>query len=119
MIMHIIRKVNIPDTMLEKLRAETLKDKDMQVLTEMITVGWPDSKSELPPSARPFFDFRETMSIENGLIMRGEKVLVPRSMRDEIKKKATRSSLSSRQYAKEGKKNSILARNGHRNKTNG
>ena len=27
------------------------------------------------------------MSIENGLIMRGEKVLVPRSMRDEIKRR--------------------------------
>ena len=55
MIMHYNTKSNIPDTMLEKLRAETLKDKDMQVLTEMITVGWLDSKSELPPSARPFF----------------------------------------------------------------
>ena len=73
--------------MLEKLRAETLKDKDMQVLTEIITVGWPDSKSELPPSARPFFDLRATMSIVNGLIMRGGKVLVPRSMRDEIKRR--------------------------------
>ena len=52
-------KSNIPDTMLEKLRAETLKDKDIQVLTEMITVGWLDGChdlwSELPPSARPFF----------------------------------------------------------------
>ncbi|KAK3770331.1 hypothetical protein RRG08_029984 [Elysia crispata] len=48
---------NIPDAMLEKLRAQTSEDDDMQVLIDIIKRGWPEEKSELPPSARPYFDF--------------------------------------------------------------
>ncbi|KAK3793389.1 hypothetical protein RRG08_039195 [Elysia crispata] len=85
---------NIPDAMLEKLRAQTSKDDDMQVLIGIIKRGWPEEKSELPPSARPYFDFRETMSIENGLIVRGEKVIVPKAMRGEIKRRLHAAHLS-------------------------
>ncbi|KAK3716251.1 hypothetical protein RRG08_062766 [Elysia crispata] len=85
---------NIPDAMLEKLRAQTSEDDDMQVLIGIIKRGWPEEKSELPPSARPYFDFRNTMSIENGLIVRGEKVIVPKAMRGEIKRRLHAAHLS-------------------------
>lgn len=64
--------VPISDPRLEEIREETQADEPMQVLTKVILQGWPDDKSSVPPLAFPFFNQRDELAVQNGLIFRAE-----------------------------------------------
>ena len=79
--------VPISDPRLEEIRRETRADKSMQVLTKVILQGWPDDKSSVPPIALPYFNQRDELTVQNGLIFRGERVVVPKKLREVMKQK--------------------------------
>ena len=64
----------------ELLRSETKKDQTLTDLQQSITSGWPDDKQHLAPHLRPFWTFREELSTQNGIVYKGQQVLVPQSM---------------------------------------
>ena len=69
--------IPISDPTLEEIRQETRADESMQVLTKVILQGWPDDmKSSVPPIALPYFNQRDELMVQNGLIFRGERVVV-------------------------------------------
>ena len=74
--------VPISDPRLEEIRQETQADETMQVLTQVILQGWPDDKSSVPTLALPFFSQRDELTVQNGLIFRGERVVVPKKLRE-------------------------------------
>ena len=59
----------------------------MQVLTKMILQGWPNEKSSVHPLALPYFYQRDELTLQNGLIFRGERVVVPKKLRETMKQK--------------------------------
>ena len=56
----------------------------MRQLKETITSGWPETKAEAPASTLPYWDVRDRLSEKYGIILKGERVLVPPSMRKEM-----------------------------------
>ena len=64
----------------ELLKSETKKDHTLTDLEQTIISGWPDNKQHLATNLRPFWTFREELSIHNGIIYKGQQVLVPQSM---------------------------------------
>lgn len=59
----------------------------MQELKEVIQNGWPNRKYDVPPSAMIYFDVRDELTVQNGLIFKGERVVIPTSLRlDMIKR---------------------------------
>lgn len=61
-------------------------DKSLQVLKAMIKKGWPEHKSNLPSIISPYFNMRDEMSIQDGLILKGERVAVPHASRSKLLK---------------------------------
>jgi hypothetical protein len=62
-------------------------DEQMQELKEVIQNGWPNRKYDVPPSAMIYFDVRDELTVQNGLIFKGERVVIPTSLRlDMIKR---------------------------------
>ena len=51
----------------------------------VIMNGWPDEKQDLPAELIPYYSFRDEMSVQDGLIFKGQRVIVPFSMRPEMK----------------------------------
>ncbi|XP_055862796.1 uncharacterized protein K02A2.6-like [Biomphalaria glabrata] len=49
--------------------------------------GWPQRKQDLDNRVKPYFDFADTLGLNNGVILKGEGVVIPFSMRQEMKKK--------------------------------
>ena len=49
--------------------------------------GWPTTKKEVPPSITPYFDYRDELTVQGGIILRGERVVIPCSLRLDIKNK--------------------------------
>lgn len=49
----------------------------MQQLTAVISRGWPSHVNNAPPDARPYFPFREELTLERGIILKGQKATFP------------------------------------------
>ena len=46
--------------------------------------GWPDSPSELPEMLRDFYNFRDELLIEDGILFKGVRIDVPVESRGEV-----------------------------------
>ena len=77
----------IAEERLEEIRRETRNDPSLQELKCVITLGWPEDKSKVAPQVHPFFSIRDELTIQDGLIFRGQRVVVPQSLRPMIKTK--------------------------------
>lgn len=71
---------HISSSRLEELRNHTAKDKDLQALSNIIQKGWPTNKINLPTSVRQYFTFRDELAIEDGVVMKGHKAVIPQSL---------------------------------------
>ena len=70
----------LTDVTEELLKSETKKDQTLTDLQQTITSGWPDDKQHLAPNLCPFWTFREELSTLNGIVYKGQQVLVAQSM---------------------------------------
>ena len=66
------------------IAAARLDDVQGQVLTKVILEGWPEDKTAIPAAAMPYFSVRDEHSVQNGIILRGERVLIPKSLRHDM-----------------------------------
>ena len=70
---------------LAKLKKATDKDDTLQHPKSVIMNGWPDKKQDLPAELIPYNSFRDEISVQDGLIPKGERVIVSFSMRPDMK----------------------------------
>jgi hypothetical protein len=70
---------------LQEVREETKSDPTLQRLTSLLkSPRWPENRSKLNPDLRPYFDFLNELSVVDGIIFKGERVVIPESMRREM-----------------------------------
>lgn len=68
---------------LQELREHTEKDSSLQILCNTIKHGWPRKIQSVPVQLKPFFPFRDELSVGDGIITKGTRVLVPHSLQSE------------------------------------
>jgi len=76
---------DIPDQRLQEIRNATETNEEARQLLQTIRNGWPPQRDQLPPRVRPYFSFRDTLSDDNGLIVKGERIFIPFPARAQIK----------------------------------
>ena len=76
----------VPDERIQELCHHTNEDPPLQQLKATIQQGWPEDKSTLSPVVRPYFSLRDELTVADELIFRGERLVIPKSMRSRIKK---------------------------------
>lgn len=62
-------------------------DSGMVFLKIVIQIGWLDIKEEVSVSIQGYFYFRDELFVQDGLVLKGERLVVLQSMREEIKQK--------------------------------
>ncbi|KAK3758058.1 hypothetical protein RRG08_006643 [Elysia crispata] len=72
---------------MEKIKIETQKDATLQSLIKTIREGWPCNKQNLAQELTPFFELRDALSVDDDIVLKGERILIPESLRKEIKQK--------------------------------
>lgn len=77
----------ISDSRLAAIRDATERDDALQALCTVITNGWPDKKAELTSSVAVYYSYRDELSIQDGIILRGERVVIPQSLRADMKRR--------------------------------
>ena len=68
---------------LARLKDETNKDEVLQAVKAAIQRGWTENKSYLPAAVTPYFPFRDELVVQEGLILRGDRVVIPNTLRKE------------------------------------
>ena len=66
------------------LATETSKDPMMQALKHQIIKGWPHSRSECSKNLQDYCNYRDELSVLDGLVLKGSCIIIPESCRDEI-----------------------------------
>ena len=46
-----------------------------------IKVGWPDKKEEVQTEIRNYFHFKEELTVQDGILFKGNRVIVPVALR--------------------------------------
>ena len=69
------------------MKKATSEDSGMKELITVIRDGWPETKGEVHPTVRPYFDFRDELSVDDGIVLKGEAILVPQALRKEMKER--------------------------------
>jgi hypothetical protein len=72
---------------LAAIKTATENDYACRALKEVILEGWPESKQDMAPEVTPYFAYRDEMTVIDGIILRGERVVIPRDMRKTMKEK--------------------------------
>nr|XP_022314409.1 uncharacterized protein K02A2.6-like [Crassostrea virginica] len=93
-IMAVSAYTEITDARLDEIKAATNVDCDMQDLILVIQSGWPDQRSSVPHSIQQYFDFRDTLSYYDGLVVKGEAVVIPVSLRQDMTSRLHKSHLA-------------------------
>ena len=65
----------------DEVLQETNKDKELQSLKHYISTGWPVKRSQIPVFLHPYWNFRDELTIESGILMKNSKVLIPETMK--------------------------------------
>ena len=62
---------------LQQLRVATQADNELAILKNTIMQGWPKNINQVPPELQPYWTFREELTIEDGLILKGTTIVIP------------------------------------------
>ena len=73
----------VSDAKLDQVREET-KDINLKTALESTVTGWPTYKQDVRLAARDLFAIRGELSVCNGLLVRGDRIVIPYTMRKEI-----------------------------------
>ena len=74
----------VSDEKLEQIRCETQKDVTLKTALNYTAKGWPTYKEDVWLAARDLFGFRSELSVFEGLLLQGDQIVIPHSMRKEI-----------------------------------
>ena len=79
--------VSVSAKCLTELQTATKSDKLLCRLMKIIMSGWPDDKKCVREDLKTYYTFREELSVQDGLIFKGDRIVVPTTMQTEIKER--------------------------------
>ena len=73
----ITKQLQARSNSLQQLRVATQADDQLAILKHTIMQGWPKNIKQVPPEIQPYWTFREELTIEDGLILKGTRIVIP------------------------------------------
>ena len=71
----------VSDNRIKEIQEATEQDPTLRSLKVIIQKGWPETKAEISDEMRPYFHIRDSLQVKDGIILKGERLLIPTSMR--------------------------------------
>ena len=85
-IMNISMFGDISDKRLDEMGEETSRDAKLQSVMKLVLEGWPADKREIPVCVLLYFDFRECLSVLDGILLKGETIGIRMALKPSIKR---------------------------------
>ena len=54
---------------------------------ETIVDGWPNNSKHVPKAIRSYWSCRDELSVDDGLVIKGDRIIIPEAMREEALQK--------------------------------
>ena len=70
-------------TWIAKLKDTTREDPILGTVYQLTQQGWPHQRRHTPRMARAYWDFRDQLSTDEGLLLMGPKIVIPSCLREE------------------------------------
>ena len=83
-VMSISEVTALHSTKLQEMQEATKSDVILKQLMKMIKQGWPDKYKSVPLCLQPFFAVRDELSIQDGIVLKGTKVVIPESLQPRL-----------------------------------
>ena len=80
----IMSNIPVSSTEIELICEETSKDPTLTLLRHYIHMGWPIDCWILPQELHTFWNYREDLSMENRLITKGARLLIPSTLKRKV-----------------------------------
>ena len=72
------------DKTISAMKKAAAEDTQYKQLYQQVVEGWPADPSDVPTDLREFTTFADELCVSDGLIFKGQRVVVPRGARDDI-----------------------------------
>ena len=79
----IVSSLPATDVMIRDIKSSQSSDATCQKIHEYLQAGWPH-KSRQPNDVKPFMSVSTELSLQDGLLMRSSRIVVPQSLRADI-----------------------------------
>lgn len=73
--------------MIGRIRENTSTDPELTALKEQAYEGWPQTNKNIPVILKPYWSYRDEITIEDGIAMKGHRIMIPTTMQKEILEK--------------------------------
>ena len=83
----VVSRLPATDERLEQLRQSTQECEEMKTLKAAIMNGWPETIQECPHVIKSYFNHRDEMTVTDGIIVKGERLVIPPRLREEMLEK--------------------------------
>ncbi|XP_061178378.1 uncharacterized protein K02A2.6-like [Saccostrea echinata] len=80
-IIHLARFLPVIKDRLQELRQETQADKTLVKLTKVILSGCSEISACVSAPLQPYFNIRDELTVQDGIVFKGERILIPETMR--------------------------------------
>ena len=70
-------ELNASPSKLENIRQESERDPQMLILKKLIIQGWPKDIKQCPAPVRSYWNFRDELSIIDGIVVKGNCIVIP------------------------------------------
>ena len=82
-----VHAVEWSDAKIGQLRRSTDTDSELGPLKNVIVNGWPEEVKNLPKCLKPYWSMKDLLSVDNGIVLKSDRIMVPEDMREEILEK--------------------------------
>ena len=84
---NMIEDLHLAPARLENIKTHTASGDSLQVWIGVIQNGCPPDKSATPIEAIPYYNVGDELSVQNGIILPGERAVIPKSPRRHMLKR--------------------------------
>ncbi len=75
--------ISVSDERYTQFRERT--QQELSALISIVQSGWPNNRQKVQPKLRPYWKTRDELSVVDGIVYKGTRIVVPPSMRNEMK----------------------------------
>ena len=76
--------LNATPKRVDQIKKETAKEEVLLSLRAVITQGWPNTRSECLSHLHAYWNYRDELTVTDGIILKGTQILVPKSRHPDV-----------------------------------
>ena len=93
---------------IEKLKDSTQRDPILATVYQLTQQGWPHQRRHVPCLARRYWDFRDELSTDDGMLLKGPRLIIPAELQEEYLSRLHEGHLSASKVQENAKQHMYL-----------